>query len=755
MMVIMDPRNRNSRFMQTSLPEREIVLWGIGHTNAHVLRMWRMRPIPNTRLTCVSNDLIATYSGMLPGVLSGQYPRDAMELDLVRLCAAAGARLIVEDVVGIDLNGQRLRFQERPPIPFDALSIGIGSVPSLDGVRGKFEDLIPIKPMTTFLDRLESRLVRVRDTRSGRPVRIVVVGGGAGGVEIAFGIAPFVTRVLAGNQAEIALVHAGDALNAGTLSRTNALVQRRLTDQGIRLLLGRLVVAVHERGLTLNDGEHIAADAVIWATGAAPPPILGTLGLPLDEGGFPLTRPSLQTLADAPIFVVGDSGTIATTPTAKAGVFAVRQGPILWRNLNRVLAGKPLAPYRPQATFLKLINTGDGRAIGEYRGFTFEGSWTWRLKNFIDRRFMDKFQANQVMSSPPPPARVESDPPMRCTGCGGKIGGAILARVLRRLDPSRGAGVLVGLDTPDDAAIVQPPEGRPLALTVDFFNAPLDDAYLVGRLSALHAASDAFAMRARPLWALALATLPLGGEPAQEQILHEWLAGSVREFEGMGASLVGGHTIEGQQLTVGFTIAAATGTGPPRVKGSFRSGDHLILTKPIGTGLLLAAQARALCPARRLKSLLESMLTSNDIVDSLLAEFDIAGVTDVTGFGLAGHLLEVLEAGGLDAHLNLDQIALLPGVSEVLSQGIESTLAPANRAAESAIESSSDHRESAAYKALFDPQTCGGLLIGATEDQAAAVMARLREAGPVTPSRIGTLTRQAGSRPRIHINASG
>lgn len=562
-----------------------------------------MAPIPDARLTCVSNAPVSTYSGMLPGVLAGQYPRERMELDLVRLCAAAGARLILGDVTGLDVIGRELLFEDRPPLPFDVLSIGIGSVPSTEGLEIGGEDILTIKPMPTFLDRLELRLRVVSRRVTGRPLRLAMVGGGAGGVEIALCLAPFLKRTLGDLPSGITLIQSGERLAAGVHPRTNDLVQRRLVNRGISVHLGRRVRRVHTGFITLCDGGQIEADIVIWSTRAAAPSVLGTLGLPVDERGFLLTRPTLQVDAEAPIFVVGDSGTIAGSATSKAGVFAVRQGPVLWRNIARHLEGRTLDTYRPQIAFLKLLNTGDRRAIGECRGLSFEGRWCRRLKDFIDGRFMDKYQDYTMM--PEGRTRPSTSPTgMRCTGCGGKIGGATLSRVLQRLDRSDGAGVIVGLDAPDDAAIVRPPDGQRLALTVDFFAAPLEDAFLVGRIAALHAASDAFAMNAMPLWAMAMTTVPYGAPRAQERLLFESLSGSLREFGRVGVSLVGGHTIEGPQFTVGFSVVATAAPGPLRIKGGFRKEDRLVLTKPIGTGILLAAHARALCKAAWMEGLL-------------------------------------------------------------------------------------------------------------------------------------------------------
>src|SRR5262245_31381055 len=140
--------------MATNLMEREVVLWGMGHTNLHVARMWRRSPIPNARLSCVSNPPVSTYSGMLPGVLAGQERRERMEIDLERFCTSVGARLIQGDVSGLDLARRQLLLEGGPTLRFDVLSIGIGSVPSREGVEELGDVVLAIKPMPTFLDRL-------------------------------------------------------------------------------------------------------------------------------------------------------------------------------------------------------------------------------------------------------------------------------------------------------------------------------------------------------------------------------------------------------------------------------------------------------------------------------------------------------------------------------------------------------------------------------------------------------------------------
>ena len=727
-----------------SLPDHDVVLLGVGHTNAHVLKMWRMEPIENARLTCISNFPTVTYSGMLPGVLAGQYPQQRMEIDLVRLCAAAGARLIVGKVKWLDRENRSLLFEDRPPLPFDVLSVGIGSVPSREGLKDADDTLLPIKPMQTFIQRLEERL---RET-AARPLNAVIVGGGVGGTEIAFCLPARIKRVLGDAEYKITLVDSGDQVAGGTTSLTADNVAKLLAHRHVKTVLGKRVTQIAKGNVWLDDGTFLPADIVLWATSAAAPPLIAVFDLPKDDRGFLLTEPTLECVGSRGIFAVGDTGTIRGTDLPKAGVYAVRQGPVLWENIQRSLRSDQLKQYRPQKRFLKLLNTGDGSAVGEYAGQYFRGSPVWWLKDRIDGKFMDMYQDYRPMMRAAEVDPASNGRQMRCAGCGGKIGSSILSRALERLDVPASDDVLVGLAQRDDVAVIQPRGGKPIATTIDFFAAPLDDPYLVGRLAALHAVSDVLAKGARPMAALAMATLPLGSPRKQEQLLYEFLAGGLAELKPLGATLAGGHTIEGPQFTVGFTILASQDR-PARTKGGFQAGDKLILTKPLGTGVLLAAHMQARLKAEWFGPLMAAMLRSNQPAAELFDKYDVRAATDITGFGLAGHLLEMLRAGDLAAELDLSAVPLLPGATQLLEEGLESTLAPENRAAEAEMDAAESLRRQGAFAALFDPQTCGGLLLGIAAGRAEALREELQTSGDQAAV-VGTiLARDDGPRLRL------
>lgn len=707
------------------------MLLGIGHTNAHVLRMWGMSPIPDTDLTCISDSGIATYSGMLPAVLAGQVPKEEMEIDLVRLCSSVGSRLITSEVTGLDKTQRLIHFADRPPIPFDVLSIGIGSVPSVAGVDIEGSSLLKIKPMQTFLDRLSKAVVGAIERLNAKSnpsddepqaLRIVVAGSGVAGLEITFCLSNFIKGITS-LPCSLHVVTRSSEILDGVIPSMRNRVYAELQERDIPVTTGKTVVRVDDNGLLLNDGTEIEADIVIWATGASHPELLGQLDLPCDDRGFLATDNRLQSTSTLPIFAVGDTGTIVTEKLPKAGVYAVRQGPILWQNIKSLLLGEPLTRYKPQRSFLKLLNTGNGHAIGEWKGFSFSGRMAMKLKERIDSRFMKMYRVMNTMS--------DSAEPMQCKGCGCKLGGDVLEGALTSTTGPT-ASALIKSDQLDDAAVIETSAGTIVAST-DFFSSPFNDPYLAGRVIALHSASDLIAMGASVTAALANVVLPKGDPRSQRHALNELLEGARLEFEAMGASIVGGHTIVGPRWEVGFTVIGEPLTETLLRKQNLQSGDHLYVTKPLGIGVLSAAHMRSQCAARDYQTLIDTMLQRQHEIAKIAAKLGINAGTDITGFGLAGHLLEMLKASQKTATIELQKLPLLPGTAAAFESGIESTLAPANRHIECSIHSLPGHGNTPEYKSLFDPQTSGGLLLGISEKLRNAFEDEIRKAalGPV------------------------
>jgi selenide,water dikinase len=741
---------------------RDIVLIGGGHSHAVALRMWAMRPVPGARLTLICTDTETPYSGMLPGFIAGHYDCEDIHIDVRRLAEFAGARYYRDEVVGIDRAERRVICRQRPPVAYDLLSINIGSTPRLGHVAGAHAHAVPVKPIRQFGERWRALLERVRQ-HAGRTT-VAVVGAGAGGVELALAMHYRLGRELRarGRDPDELAVH---LFSAGTeiLPTHNRAVRRAfegvLAERGIAVHRDAEVVEVAPGRLRTRRGETLAADEVVWVTQAGGAAWLAATGLALDEAGFIRVTDSLRTETDPRIFAAGDCASMIGRPLEKAGVFAVRMGPVLAENLRRSLLDQPLKAYRPQRRWLALISTGDRHAIASRGALFARGDWVWRWKDRIDRRFMERFSDLPAMDAMQGKAKPVAEPipleaaeqtqaisalAMRCGGCGAKVGASVLSRALGRVQPIQRDDVLIGLADPDDAAVLRVPPGKAVVQTVDFFRAFIDDPWVFGRIAANHALGDVFAMGAEAQSATAIATVPPGLEAKVEDTLFQMMSGAVSVLNEAGCALVGGHTGEGRELALGFAVNGLMDETLAGVmtKGGLRPGDALILTKPMGTGTLLAAHARLAAKGRWIDAALDSMQVSNRAAAACLMAHGARACTDLTGFGLLGHLVEMTKPSGVDAELELDALPLLQGAKETAAAGILSSLQPANVRLRRALRNQEAALNHPAYPLLFDPQTAGGLLASVPAERAEACLAELRRLGYVHAAAIGRVLPQ-------------
>jgi len=714
----------------------DVILVGGGHSHVQVLRRQLMSPLPDARVTVVVDRPVAIYSGMVPGFVSGQYTRHELEIDVRPLARRSGARVVVAAARGIDTENKHILLSGRPPIHYDLASLNVGStVAGLDtpGVR---EHAVPTRPIADLIDRFDAWFQR--GPISDKPV--VVVGGGAGGVELAFCLRARLTR-LGASATPITLLSAQPPLvNRPALSER---VRADAADRGIVILSGR-AAAVEADAVVLESGERLPSGLTVWVTGAVAPAWLAKTGLPVDARGFVKVRDTLMVEGVDDLFAVGDCAVPESWPAIpKAGVYAVREGPYLASNLERRLTGRALETYTPQRDFLTLLNYGDGSAAGGKWGRSISGPGVFRWKDRIDRRFMEKFQvlgpegAPEAAFSRGMPQMAEME--MVCGGCAAKVGQTPLTAALARLpaapvDPT----VALGLEEVDDVVAVRR-GGELVVQNVDAFTAFVDDPWLVGRVAALNAMSDLFAKGCDPRYALAVVNIP--EDEAPEEALFQVLSGARTALDAAGATLLGGHTTVGPKLTVGFAITGFSPEGALWAAGGLRPGDALILTRGLGTGVLFHADMAGLARGPWMEAALARMLRGNGPASQLLRSLPDAGVsavTDVTGFGAAGHLLEMVRASAVSAEVTLADVPLLPGVSGLLRSGQRSTFHDQNREVLKVIrvESGAQVPE---LEALFDPQTSGGLLIGAAGERAELLVAALREAGELDAAVIGRI----------------
>ena len=725
---------------------RDIVLVGGGHSHVGVIKRFGMRPLPGVRLTVICTDTDTPYSGMLPGYVAGHYAYDEVHIDLRRLAEFAGARFYRDEVIGLNRDQRQVLCRDRPPVPYDRLSINIGSMPAVGLVEGASEYAVPVKPIRRFNERWLALLERV--CRHAGRTTIAVVGAGAGGVELTLAMQYRLRGELQrrGRDPDELAFHLF-AAERDILATHNARVRRSfervLTERGVVVHRAAEVSRVSAGRLCTRDGETLAADEVVWVTQAGAATWLRQTGLTLDAAGFIEVRATLQTVSDPLIFAAGDCAAMLGRPLEKAGVFAVRQGPVLAENLRRSLLERPLRVWRPQRRWLALISTGGRYAVASRAGMHAEGAWVWRWKDWLDRRFMARFgdllpMADQARSQRAPVPLDENEAlqatsalAMRCGGCGAKLGGALLSRVLAALHPIARADVLIGLRAPDDAAIVRVPPGKALVHTVDFFRSFIDDPWLFGRIAANHALGDIFAMGAEAQTATAIVTVPPGLERKIEDTLLQMLSGAIAVLDDVGCALVGGHSGEGSDLALGFAINGFIDENLAGVlrKGGMRPGDVLVLTKAIGVGTLFAAHARLRARGRWIDQALAVMAQSNAPGARCLREHGATACTDVTGFGLLGHLVEMVGSSRVSVEIALDDLPVLDGAVETSAAGIVSSLHVANRRARRYLRNPEQGSGHPHYPLLFDPQTAGGLLASIPLASADACLRALRALG--------------------------
>jgi selenide,water dikinase len=730
--------------MQTHSPVvKDLVLVGGGHAHVTILKRQGMKPLPGLRITLITRDIHTPYSGMLPGYIAGHYEYDDCHIDLGPLARFAGARLYHAEVDRLDIQNKKIHAPGRPSISYDLLSINTGSRPSSIDVPGVDEFALAAKPIDIFLQQWAQLIERVRST-SGT-FRVAVVGGGAGGVELALSTQHRLLKELKDidqnpSRLQYTLLTKSDRImfmhNDGVRKR----FERIFEERDIKIRTETEVIEVTPDQVLLKNGESMPADAVIWVTTASAPDWPAKAGLAVDDAGFIKVDANLQSLSHEGIFAAGDIASLSD-PRPKSGVFAVRQGPVLSDNVRAAATGRRLRPYRAQKNFLGLISTGDKYAIASRGNWSYESAGLWQYKNWIDVRFMAKFNELPEMEeadSQPQLASGIADAQaikelstlaMRCGGCGAKVGATILSRVMQRLPDEKRDDVLIGRDSPDDCAMLAVPEGKVMVQSVDYFRAFIEDSYTFGAIAANHALGDVFAMGAEAQSVLAIATVPYGREKVVEETLYDVMAGAMSIIQPTGAVLAGGHSSEGAELSFGLTVNGIIDPDKVWRKSGLQPGDAIVLTKAVGTGTLFAAEMRGKAKGRWVDAAIQSMLLSNQQAAQCLQNFAATACTDLTGFGIIGHLIEMTKASQVDAEIYIDSLPLLDGAMDTVKAGILSSLQPANLRLRRAVQDIEAASKYPAFPLLFDPQTAGGLLAGVPADKVDACVAKLRETG--------------------------
>jgi len=349
---------------------RDVLLVGAGHAHLALLAPLAKEPLYGARLTLVTPHREQLYSGMLPGVVAGHYRPQEARVDVARLAERAFAELVLGSVEALDPKARRIRLQDGRELRYSVLSINTGSLVDA-AIPGAARHAIAVRPFELFMQRISVSAIR----------EVAVIGGGASGVELAMAIRH--------RGAGVTLYSQGDVFPPALAACVAAALRRA----GVDFRQGMAVDAIEQGPVVLAGASRQSFDLALLATSAAPHAWPRAAGLATDERGFILVDATLRSLSHPDVFAVGDCATLRGAPHPKSGLYSVRHGEALAANLRRLLRGEALEPYRPQARALLLLSTGSRSAIAARGGWTAQGRWVWRWKDWIDRRWIRRLAA--------------------------------------------------------------------------------------------------------------------------------------------------------------------------------------------------------------------------------------------------------------------------------------------------------------------------------------------------------------------------
>ncbi len=638
---------------------------------------------------------------MLPGYISGHYSLDDLFIDIAALCKQAGANLIRGSLYRIDADTKTLHISHQASLNSEMLSVhydyavlNTGAAPA-KSFPVSHSDRYYVKPIRNLL----ADLPRIDGALSEARRSLVIVGGGAGGIELAFAF-----RARYGPDVSMTLVskHRIDrdqALRAGAKRIRKALERRTIS-----LLEEVEVIEATDLSVTLSTGISLEAQVVCVTTPVMPPKWIEVSEL----------APAAQFLtADSRLRVVGYEGLYATgdiinliSQRGRSGVMAVRAGQYLAASFWRSIRGAAVSPFRPQKNWLTLLNLCDGQAIGVKGPLSYQGQSLFQLKDRIDRSFMARFKFKAMIP----------EEKMRCEGCAAKLPGGILTSILDR-------------QFEDGAVTVY--QGISRIRSVDALSYLINDPYLVGMLTMRHAVTDIWAMGACPTTALTIVAVERAlSKRLEAQELSHAVAGLQDAATRYEVDIIGGHSLALDQPMIAVAIEGECQT--PMKKTGAKVGDEIWLTGPIGSGILFAALASGREVGASIDQWLVGALYSLSDASQIAIREGVHAMTDVTGYGVAGHLKEMLPESGITVQW-AQPIQSFASVDECIAQGIQSTAFLDNRCYAEVIG------YGATNPVVFGPQTCGPLMIAAPSAIARKVIQQWSTIG-LSPQCVGTLT---------------
>ena len=684
----------------------DLVLIGGGHSHLSVLMKLSKKPLNGNRITLITNEIDTPYSGMIPGYIEGIYSWRDSHIDLYRLCLKLNVRFIHAEVERVSAYEKEIYFKDRPKIKFDVLSINTGIQSNNREIKGAAKYCLPVKPISKLTNNFLNKITNFKS--------IAFIGGGAGSVELALAIKK---RFLNINQdIKITIITGKRGLLSTFPQKTKLTSLKTLEKFKIDIIEYKRVLEVKPKQIILSDKSLLKIDKAILSTNSMTPKWLAKSDILLTKDNYILVNKSFQTNYKY-VFASGDVIDFNNQNLKKAGVFAVRSGKPLAINIKQFILGKKLVEYKFNKNYLALIGTSKRSAIATKYNLTFNSRFFFYLKKYIDQNFIKKFSDFRIRKKFTLDALktdvlnifvkhkekiTDKSDIMQCKGCAAKVPLNALKQALPKDIVS----------TSEDAVSVP---GHPeLYQTVDMISSIITDPFLLGKIAANHSISDMVSVNSKITSAMMILQLPLSKTEINSRDLEQVLLGANEIFKTIDCPLIGGHTMIGKDKDpiIGFSILGQKQKKIKIVKNrrKIKTKDLLILTEKIGSGLIFAGINNYLIDSYFQTDVIKQMIKGNLNFGKISNHLNILSMTDITGFGLANHLLNLIKRDNSKTGLTIypNKIPLFQGVNECLNKDIKSSLFKSNYdIAQKDIIYKRD--KSKLDNILYDPQTVGGI----------------------------------------------
>ena len=708
------PKARFFKMIETEeIPiKNDLILIGGGHAHLSVLMKLSKNPIDGNRITLISNEIDTPYSGMIPGYIEGIYSWRDSHIDLYRLCLKLNVRFIHAAVEKISAQNKEIFFKDRPKIKFDVLSINTGIKSKNSQIKGSSRYCIPVKPISNLANNFLDKITNFKS--------IAFIGGGAGSVELALAVKK---RFLNINQEiNITIITGNSGLLSTFSQKVRAISFKTLNEYGINIIEYKRVLEVQEDQIILSDKSTIKVDKAILSTNAMAPKWVTESDILLNDENYIVVNKSFQTNYNY-VFAAGDIVDFNNQNLSKAGVFAVRSGKPLAQNIKKYIQGKKLADYKFNKNYLSLIGTSNRSAVATKYMIAFNSKFNFFLKKFIDQKFLKKFnnilikkRFNYKFSkilflnsfSKTKKDISHSNEMMQCKGCAAKVPLSALKYTLPQDIVS----------TSEDAVTIP---GHPtLYQTVDMINAIITDPFLLGKIAANHSISDMISVNSKITSAMMVLQLPFAKTELNSRDLEQVLLGANEIFRLIDCPLIGGHTMIGKDKdpVVGFSILGEKQKEVKTKRRKIKSNDILVLTEKIGSGLIFAGINNYIIDSYFQKDVIKQMIEGNLNFSKVSDNLNILSMTDITGFGLANHLLNLIKRDKNQTGLTIypSKIPIFSGVKECIDKNVKSSLYQANY--DSAQKDIIYKRDKTKLDdIMYDPQTVGGIAFIIPEEE--------------------------------------